>query len=469
MKTLLQNGTVVTATDMSKQDVLIDGEQIAMIGNNLAEQIEAEHFVDATGMYLLPGGIDVHTHLDMPFGGTFSSDDFYTGHVAAAFGGTTTHVDFSLQTKGDTLRNAIREWHGKAEGKAVIDYGFHVAITDLRDDVMDEIPLLADEGVTSLKLFMAYKDVLQVDDATLFKTMQLGAEHNMLTMVHAENGDVIDTLIHQHLTVGNIAPKYHAVTRPALAESEATGRAIAMAGLTGGPLFVVHMSCEESIEQLVLGRQKGFPVMGETCVQYMFIFEKDLDQPGHEGAKYVCSPPVRQPKDAPIIWQALADGTLQSVSTDHCPFPHEGGRDDYMPGKELGIGDFSKIPNGVPGLEDRMMVIWHHGVGGGHFNASRFVEITATNPAKIFGMYPKKGTIAVGSDADILVWDPNAAHTISAKTHHMHIDYNLYEGMAVAGKPRQVYIRGNLVVDGDELKAKKGTGQFIKRGKPVLI
>lgn len=469
MKTLISNGTIITAADTYNADLLIDGETIALIGANLAGQVDADQTIDASGNYLLPGGIDVHTHLDMPFGGTFSADDFFTGHRAAAFGGTTTHIDFSLQTKGGSLKQAVDEWHAKAEGKAVIDYGFHVAITDLTDDVMAEIPALAHEGVTSLKLFMAYKNVLQVDDTTLFKTMQLAAEHNMLIMVHAENGDVIDELIKQHVAAGKLAPKYHATTRPALAEAEATGRAIAMSGLTGAPLFVVHMSCEESVEQLVHGRAKGFPVMGETCVQYMFVFEKDLDQPGHEGAKYVCSPPLRQPKDAPVLWRALANNTLQSVSTDHCPFWFEGGRDGRLPGKELGLGNFAKIPNGMPGIEERMMVMWHHGVGGGRMSANRFVEIAATNPAKIFGLYPRKGTLSVGSDADILVWNPHKEYTIRAQTHHMNLDYNAYEGMKVVGKPEKVLVRGKLVVDGEQLVAQKGSGKFLPRAKPMVL
>lgn len=461
MTTLIKNGTVVTAGDTFKADVLIEGEKVTLIGQNLAG--EGHEVIDAEGLLLLPGGIDVHTHLDLPFGGTTCSDDFFTGHRAAAFGGTTTHIDFAIQPIGGTLRQGVGEWHHKAEGKACIDYGFHVAITDLRPEVMDEIPTLIDEGVTSLKLFMAYKGLFQVDDTTLFRAMLKAAENGMLIMVHAENGDVIAELVPKLLAEGKTDPKYHAVAHPALAEGEATGRAIALAGIAGAPLYVVHMTCQEAIEQLQLGRAKGLRVMGETCTQYMFVFEEDLARPGYEGAKFVCSPPVRQPKDAEILWKALADNTLQAVSTDHAVFWYEGGVKGRIPGKELGLGNFAKIPNGMPGIEDRMPVMWHHGVNGGRFNANRFVEITATNPAKIFGLYPRKGTIAVGSDADIVLWDPHKEHTISAETHHMNTDYNVYEGMQVKGWPARTLLRGQSIVVGTEWHGQQGGGAFLRR------
>ncbi len=462
MTTLIKNGTVVTAGDTFKADVLIDGEQVTMLGKNLAEDGHDE-VIDAEGLLLLPGGIDVHTHLELPFGGTVSSDDFFTGHKAAAFGGTTTHIDFAIQPIGGTLRQGIGEWHHKAEGKAAIDYGFHVAITDLRDDVMKEIPTVIDEGVTSLKLFMAYKGLFQVDDTTLFRAMMTAAENGMLIMVHAENGDVIADLSTKLLAEGKTEPKYHAVAHPALAEAEATARAVALAGIAGAPLYVVHVTCEEAVEQLALGRDKGLPVMGETCTQYMFVFEEDLARPGYEGAKFVCSPPVRQPKDAPILWKALANNTLQAVSTDHCPFWFEGGIEGRIAGKELGKPSFDKIPNGMPGIEDRVPVMWHHGVNGGHYNANRFVEITATNPAKIFGLYPRKGTIAVGSDADIVLWDPEKEHTISADTHHMNTDYNVYEGMTVKGWPARTLLRGKSIVVGQAWHGQEGGGSFLRR------
>ncbi|NJN93901.1 MAG: dihydropyrimidinase [Anaerolineales bacterium] len=461
MTTLIKNGTVVTAGDTFKADVLVEGEKVTLIGQNLPG--EGYEVIDAEGLLLLPGGIDVHTHLDLPFGGTTCSDDFFTGHRAAAFGGTTTHIDFAIQPIGGSLRQGLGEWHHKAEGKACIDYGFHVAITDLRPEVMEEIPALVGEGVTSLKLFMAYKGLFQVDDTTLFRAMLKAAENGMLIMVHAENGDVIAELVPKLLAEGKTDPKYHAVAHPALAEGEATGRAVALAGIAGSPLYVVHMTCQEAIEQLQLGRAKGLPVMGETCTQYMFVFEEDLARPGYEGAKFVCSPPVRQPKDAEILWKALADNTLQAVSTDHAVFWYEGGVKGRIPGKELGLGNFAKIPNGMPGIEDRMPVMWHHGVNGGRFNANRFVEITATNPAKIFGLYPRKGTIAVGSDADIVLWDPQKEHTISAETHHMNTDYNVYEGMQVKGWPVRTLLRGQTIVVGTEWHGQQGGGAFLRR------
>ena len=461
MGTIIKNGTIVTASDTYQADILIEGEQITLIGRNLPTAGHDE--IDATGKLLLPGGIDVHTHLELPFGGTTSSDDFFTGHQAAAFGGTTTHIDFAIQPKGGSLRQGIEQWHQKAAGKAAIDYGFHMAITDLRDEVMTEIPALVSEGVTSLKLFMAYKGVFQVDDTTLFRSMLKAAEHGMLIMVHAENGDVVAELTQQLLAEGKTAPKYHAVSRPPIAEGEATGRAVALAGIAGAPLYVVHMTCTDALEQLALGRDKGYKVMGETCTQYMFIFADDLGKPGFEGAKFVCSPPMRQPKDATALWKALANNTLQAVSTDHCPFWYEGGVNGRSAGKELGKSGFDKIPNGVPGIEDRMAVMWQHGVNGGHFSANRFVELTSTNPAKIFGLYPRKGVIAIGADADLVVWDPAKAHTISARTHHMRTDYNLYEGMTVQGWPERVLLRGRTLVHGEQWLGQQGTGQFLRR------
>ncbi len=461
MTTLIKNGTIVTAGDTFKADVLIDGEQVSLMGQNLPEA--GHEVIDAEGLLLLPGGIDVHTHLALPFGGTVSSDDFYTGHKAAAFGGTTTHLDFVIQPIGGSLKEGVEAWHAKSKNKACIDYGFHVAITDLRDDVMAEIPTMLDEGITSLKLFMAYKGLFQVDDTTLYRAMNKAAENGMLIMVHAENGDVIFERRTKLLAEGKTDPKYHAVAQPAMVEAEATGRAVALAGIANAPLYVVHMTCQESIEQLVLGRAKGFPVMGETCTQYMFVFEEDLARPNYEGAKFICSPPVRQPKDAPVLWKSLADNTLQAVSTDHCPFWFEGGIKGRIPGKELGKPSFDKIPNGMPGIEDRMPIMWHFGVNEGHYNANRFVEITATNPAKIFGLYPRKGTIAIGSDADIILWDPEKEHTISAETHHMNTDYNVYEGRTVKGWPIRTLLRGKSIVIGEDWHGEQGSGTFLRR------
>ncbi len=467
MGTLFKNGTVINAGDTFPADVLVEGEKILLIGQNLPAG--GHQVVDVSGKYIMPGGIDVHTHLELPFGGTVSSDDFDIGHKAAAFGGTTTHIDFVIQPKGGSLHDGLDIWHKKADHKAQIDFGFHLAITDLRDDVMKEIPSLVADGITSLKLFMAYKGVFQVDDMTLFRAMMTAAENGMLIMVHAENGDAIDDLTKRLLSEGKTAPKYHATSRPALLEGEATGRAIALAGVANAPLYVVHMTCEESIQQLRFGREKELPVMGETCVQYLFLTENDLDRPGNEGSKFVCSPPIRTEHDHQILWRALRDHTLQVVSTDHCPFWYEGGVKGHIPGKELGAGDFSKIPNGLPGIEDRQMVMWHYGVNGGHFDANRFVELTATNPAKIFGLYPRKGTISVGSDADIVIWDPNVTHVISAETHHMNVDYNIYEGRAVKGMPVAVYLRGTQIVDGEKWLGHNGQGQFLKRSPHAAV
>jgi dihydropyrimidinase len=419
---------------------------------------------------LIPGGIDVHTHLELPFGGTVSSDDFSTGHCAAAFGGTTTHIDFVIQPKGGSLHDGLADWHNKAGSKAQIDYGFHLAITDLRDEVMKEIPSLVNDGVTSLKLFMAYKGVFQIDDTTLFRAMMMAADNGMLIMVHAENGDVVDDLIKKYLSEGKTDPVYHAYSRPPQVEGEATNRAVVLAGIAGCPLYVVHMTCEDAVTALRMGRAKGLPVMGETCIQYMFLTTKDLEKPNFEGAKYVCSPPVRTEHDHKVLWQALRDRTLQVVSTDHCPFWFEGGVKGHIPGKELGKGNFAKIPNGLPVIEDRMKILWHYGVGEGHFDANRFVELTATNPAKIFGLYPRKGTIAVGSDADIVVWDPGKSETVSAHTHHMNTDYNIFEGRQIKGGPVAVFLRGQQIVDGDQWRGRNGQGQFLKRSAhaPVL-
>jgi dihydropyrimidinase len=491
MGTLFKHGTIITASDMIRADVLVEGEIVTLIGRDLDPT--GHTVVDCTGKYLLPGGIDVHTHLDLSFGGTFSNDDFNTGHKAAAFGGTTMHIDFVIQPSGGTLHDGLTEWRKKAQ-IAQIDYGFHLAIRHLDDAILDEIPTLLDEGVTSLKLFMAYKNVFQIDDSTLFKTMRVAAQHGMIVMVHAENGDVEAALTPALLAAGKTDPRYHANSRPPEIEGEATNRAVVMAGLTGCALYVVHMTCEPAVEALRRGRALGYPVMGETCCQYFFLtVDEHLAAPGFEGAKYVCSPPIRTTHDQAVLWRAVRDGTLQVVSTDHCDFWYEGGVGPWAewakhhpngdwhafeaqdptyrrPGKELGKGNFAKIPNGLPGLEDRMMVVWHAGVNGGRISPMRFVELNCTNPARVFGMYPKKGTIAVGSDADIVVWDPNKEHTISAKAHHMHTDYNLYEGMTVRGVPVQVYQRGNKLVDGDQWFGSTGSGQFVRRspGAPIL-
>ncbi|MBI9102565.1 MAG: dihydropyrimidinase [Spirochaetales bacterium] len=467
MKTVIKNGTVITAGDTIKADVLIEGEKITLIGKDLPT--EGCEVIDAAGKYVIPGGIDAHTHLDMPFGGTTTADDFFTGQRAAAFGGTTCHVDFALQQQGDTMVNGIKMWKAKAEGKAVIDYGFHVAITVPTMESVNEIPKLWDEGVSSLKVFQQYKGAFMVDDTTMYLAMQKAAESGILIMCHCENGDVTDIVTKQRIAEGKIEPKYHLDAHPAAIEAEASARAIALAEVTGANLYIVHMSCEESVEQLRIGRKRGAPVMGETCTQYMFKFEDDMRVPGYEGAKWACGPPVRKPKDAAYLWESLKDTTLLGVATDHCSFNYEGGKDGGKPGKELGKEGFHKIPNGIPGIEDRMYVMYHNGVNSGKISVNRFVDITSTGPAKALGLYPKKGTISVGSDADIVIWDPEKEMTISAKTHHMNVDYNAYEGMKVKGFPVRTILRGKTIVENGEWKQEKGAGQFVARGKAQLL
>lgn len=459
MQTLIQGGTIVTASDTYQADVLIEGERIVTIGHNL----QADTTIDATGKYVIPGGIDVHTHLDMPFGGTVSSDDFFTGHRAAAFGGTTMHIDFAIQPHGATLRETLDIWHGKAQGKAAVDYGFHLAITDMPDTIMDELRHCPEWGVTSLKLFMAYKGALMVDDATLFRAMEQAAEHQLLIMVHAENGDAIDILIKQAVAQGNLEPKYHALTRPYELEAEATNRAIRLAEVAGASLYVVHLTNEGALEAVRGARARGKPIYAETCTQYFFFTKDDLARPGFEGAKWVCSPPFREKSDQQALWRGVFDNSLQVVSTDHCPFWFEGGKDGRPGGKELGRDNFAKIPNGCPGIEDRLMVLYTAGVRDGKIGLNRWVELCCTNPAKLFGMYPQKGTIAPGCDADIVLWDPQATYTISAATHHQRTDYNLYEGMEVTGMPSVVLSRGRVLVQDGQWRGEQGAGRFVAR------
>ncbi len=473
MKTIIKGGTVITAADTFASDLLLEGGCIVQMGANLPQA--GARVVEAGGMLLLPGGIDVHTHLELPFFGTVAADDFYTGQRAAAFGGTTSHIDFAIQHKGESLHQAVENWQRKAQDKAVIDYGLHVAITDLNDTVMAEIPSLVSAGVTTLKLFTAYKGVYQVDDATLFRAMLKAAEAGMLVMVHCENGDVIDLLIRDNVAHGNLATEYHARSHPAWAEAEASLRAIALAGIASAPLYIVHMTCAESVDQLRYGRARGLQVMGETCPQYLFFTTDNLRQP--DGAKYVCSPPVRTAADNEYLWQALSAGHLQVVATDHCPFLFDGtqaityeGESYRKPGKELGAGDFSKIPNGMHGIEDRQLLLWTYGVNTGRISANRFVELTATNPAKIFGMYPCKGTLAPGSDADVVVWDPAAELTVDWRQMHMRVDHNVYDGRRLRGRPRQVFVRGELLVDGSAWHGRRGSGAFLQRSShaPVI-
>jgi dihydropyrimidinase len=457
MSVLIRGGRVITAADDYVGDVFIENERISLIGESL--DVDADKVIDASGKYVLPGGVDPHTHLDMPFGGTVTIDDVESGQTAAAFGGTTCHVDFVIQPQGATFAEALDEWRSKANGKQVIDMGYHMAITDLGEGgSLEELAGLPEQGVTSYKLFMAYKGALMVDDETLFRSMQVAADSGALVMVHAENGDAIDVLVKEALAEGKTEPKYHALTRPPETEGEATNRAIQLARVAGSPLYVVHVSCQESVEPIALAREKGWDVWGETCTQYFFVDYTFLERPNFEGAKYVYTPPPRDKANQDVLWNAVRTDTLSAISTDHCAFNWDGQ-------KSLGKDDFSKIPNGGPGLENRLHMIHEFGVRAGRISLNRMVELLSTNPAKLFGLYPRKGTIAVGSDADIVVFDPEKKVTISASTHHSRIDYNLYEGTEVTGSPEVVLLRGNVLVENDELVASPGIGQFVARAK----
>jgi dihydropyrimidinase len=453
--TIIANGTVVTATDTCQADVGIEGGVIRAVAQSLPKE-KAKKFIDAKGKLVIPGGIDVHTHLDMPFGGTTSADDFETGSRAALFGGTTTLIDFAIQYKGQSLREAWDAWMKKAESRAIGDYGFHCIITDLPDARLDEMNALVREGVTSFKLFMAYPGVFMLDDATIFKAMRTTAKNGAMVCMHAENGGVIDVIVKQALAEGKTAPKYHALTRPTTAEAEACSRAIALAEMAGAPLYIVHLSCNDALEKVREARDRGLPVYAETCPQYLYLSLENMDEPGFEGAKYVFTPPLREKWNQEKLWQGLKHDQLQVVSTDHCPFC-------FKEQKELGRDDFTKIPNGGPGIEHRMSLVYSGGVAAGRFSVNRFVETVSTTPAKIFGLYPRKGTIAVGSDADIVVFDPNRKHTISVKTHHMRVDYSMFEGITVTGMPDVVLSRGRVLVDGENFFGKPGTGNFLKR------
>jgi dihydropyrimidinase len=454
---LIKNGTVVTAADQYRADVLVRDGIVAAIGMQL-DAVDAE-VVDASGCYLLPGGVDPHTHLDMPFGGTVTTDDFKTGTIAAAYGGTTTIVDFCLTTKGEPLQNALSTWHGKAEGKAVIDYGFHLMISEINDEVLAELPdVIEKEGVTSFKVFMAYKNVLQADDGTLYRTLLSAKKHGALVMVHAENGDVIDYLIKEALRLGNTDPIYHALTRPPELEGEATGRAIRLTELADSRLYVVHVTCAEAVKQIAKARDQGLEIWGETCPQYLVLDQSYLELPDFEGAKYVWSPPLREAWNQEVLWSALKNGQLQTLGSDQCSFNFKGQ-------KELGLGDFSKIPNGGPVIEDRFSLLFSEGVLKDRITINQFVEIVSTRSAKLFGLFPQKGTIAVGSDADIVIFDPTAERIISAKTHHMNVDYSAFEGMKVTGEPVSVLSRGEFVIRNKQFVGTVGTGRYLKRKK----
>ena len=451
--TLIKNGTVVTATDTWRGDVFIDDEIVTQLGTSIPRQ--ADRVIDATGKLVIPGGIDVHTHMDMPFGGTTSSDDFQTGTIAAAHGGTTTIVDFAIQERGETMRQAWETWMAKAEGKAAIDYGFHMIMREFTPELRREMKDLVGEGVTSFKLFMAYPGVFMMDDGGIFEAMQRSGEVGATICMHAENGGVIDVLVRQALERGQGDPKYHAITRPARAEAEATHRAIAMAEIADVPVYIVHLSAAEALQMVTEARDRGVPAYAETCPQYLFLDFTNYEEPGFAGSKYVMSPPLRAKEKQDQLWRGLAGNDLQVVSTDHCPF--------CIKEKELGLGDFSKIPNGAPGVETRMSLMYDGGVRTGRISANRWVEICSTAPAKMFGMFPRKGTIAPGTDADIVVWDPEARLVLSHKTLHMRCDFNPYEGRTVTGAAEVVLSRGRVVVDKGAFTGTAGSGRYLRR------
>ncbi len=459
MKTLIKNGRVVTAVDDYRADVLIEGETVSTIGAKL--EMEADVVIDASGKLVIPGGIDPHTHMELPFGGTEASDDFRTGTIAAAHGGTTTIIDFAVQYKGQALREGLDTWHAKAEGKAAIDYGFHLIVTDLEDERVPELYKAMDEGVTSFKLFMAYPGVFLADDATIFRAMSAAGSRGGLICMHAENGIVINEIIKRALAEGRTAPKYHALTRPTIAEAEGVHRAIRISEMAESPVYIVHLSCADSLNQVREARDRGLPAFAETCPQYLFLSIEDYGE-GFEGAKYVMTPPLREKWNQDELWKGLRTDDLQVISTDHCPFC-------MKEQKELGRDDFSKIPNGAPGVEHRMSLIYDGGVVRNRISLNRFVELTSTAAAKMFGLFPRKGTIAVGSDADIVVFDPERTQIISAATHHMNVDYSAYEGREVQGVVETVLSRGRVVVESGEFKGEAGDGQFLKRGTCVSM
>ena len=458
MSVLIKNGRVITAVDDYFADIFIKNETVTLIGEKL--DIEADEVIDASGKYLIPGGLDPHTHLDMPFGGTTSADDFETGTRAAAHGGTTTLIDFAIQSKGHSTLEALDTWHAKADGKTAIDYGFHMIVTDLEDNRVHEMKMLANAGVTSYKLFMAYPGVLYVDDGTIYRAMRKAGEDCTVVCMHAENGIVIDEIVKQALAEGKTEPKYHAITRPTRMEAEGVHRAISIAEVAQVPIYIVHLSSSDALEQVMLARNRGVHAFAETCPQYLFLDDSYYDQEGFEGAKYVMTPALREKWNQDELWKGLKFGDLQSIATDHCPFC-------FKDQKMLGIDDFSKIPNGGPGVENRMSLVFNGGVNSGRISLNKFVELTSTAAAKTFGLFPKKGTIAVGSDADIVIFDPNRTETISVNntcTHHMNVDYNAYEGFEVTGFTETVLSRGKVIIDNCEYVGKKGDGHFLKRG-----
>lgn len=455
MSILIKNGRILTASEDYVADIYIKDEFIHSIGANL--EVQTDHTIDASGKVVFPGGIDPHVHLDMPFMGTFSSDNYETGTLAALHGGTTMVIDFILQTQGKSLHNALEEWQGRSNGNCYGDYSFHMAVTDFNEETKEEVvQMIEEEGITSFKTFMAYKGALMIDDGQMVALMQEVKKRGGMVTVHATNGDVIDGLIAKHRKEGKLSPLYHYLSQPEITESEASGRFVDMAYYTDVPAYIVHMTCEGALNQVRNATKRNQKVFVETCIQYL-ILDASLYEKNPEGAKWVMSPPLREKKDQKALWAGLNQGLVQIVGTDHCPFKWEQ--------KMMGKDDFSKIPNGHPAIENRMELLWSEGVEKGNISANKYVEVTSTNPAKIFGMYPQKGCIAVGSDADIVIFDPNEEHQLSVETHHMNVDYSAYEGWKVKGKCKTVILRGQVAIDNGEVKIEKGYGQFVKRGK----
>lgn len=465
MKIAIKGGTIITASETYMADILIEGEKIKRIETGISEPVDYEF--DATGKIIMPGGVDVHTHFALPMFGTISSDDHYSGQKAAAFGGTTTTIDFISQDF-DTLAKCVEAWHEKSDPIAVGDFSFHMNITQFNDQIANQIPQLVNEGITSIKVFTAYNNRLRLSDGEIFRVMRIAKYAGMLTMIHAENGDVIDVLTEEAISAGKKSPIWHARTRPAWGAVEAVLRSSSLAAQAGAPVYIVHMNAGGEVDQLEYARSKGVPVMGETCPQYLFFTEDNLKQ--KDGEKWICSPPMRTKNDNDRLWAGLQNESIKVVSTDHCPFFYDGtkpinyeGMNVAIPGKELGKADFTKIPNGLPGVGDRLPLLWTYAVNTGKLSANEFVAVNSTNPAKIFGMYPQKGSILPGSDADIVIWDPNKEITYGVAVAQHRTDYNLYEGWRLKGYPEKVFLRGKLIVEGKTWHGEKGQGRFISR------
>lgn len=452
-KKLLKGGTVVTVDGEFSADVLVEEGKIAAIGRDLGSS--GASVLDVSGALVFPGGVDIHTHLDAPLAGTVTADDFESGSIAAAFGGTTTLVDFALHSRGRSLRSTVDEWKERAAGKSVVDYGFHASVVELNEEIVNEIPDLIAEGVTSFKCFTAYRGALMVDDGTFFRLLRLANSAGGLVMVHAESGDVIDALISEALASGNVEPRYHALTRPPETEEEAVGRCVALAAMADAPLYVVHVSTEGGLRKIQEGQARGIPVYAETCPHYLYLASEVYEQPDFQGAKYVCSPPIRDAHHSEYLWKGLRNGSIQVLASDHCPF--------NFTQKQLGRGNFAKIPNGVPSLEARF-ILGYHGAREGRMTLSRFVDVVATGPAKLAGLFPRKGSLMPGSDADLVILDPAGQTLLSATTLHERVDYTPYEGMKVNGSIRHVMVRGEFVVEEGKLTVEKGYGRFLKRG-----